>query len=162
MRQSQYLYLLNYILFPLPYNWPTWAQEKQYDKKNKLKLCTNQRQEPPYWATFSWQPICVAIFRPHLLLCYLQNMYVSPSYFLKVNYIKSEYYLWDMRPCWHVGDYQCSSETTVNFYQIIRCHVPEDSTLRTHHSDSLKSYMVKLLITASSITTFLSYKENLP
>jgi hypothetical protein len=33
-----------------------------------------------------------------------------------------------------------ASETLVNFYQTTRRYNPEDSHLRTHHSENLKSY----------------------
>jgi hypothetical protein len=34
-----------------------------------------------------------------------------------------------------------SSETLVNFYQTTRCYNPEDSHLRTHRRENLKSYL---------------------
>jgi hypothetical protein len=35
-----------------------------------------------------------------------------------------------------------TSETLVNFYQTTRCYNPEDSRIRTHRRENLKSYMV--------------------
>jgi hypothetical protein len=40
-----------------------------------------------------------------------------------------------------------TSETLVNFYQTTRLYNPEDSHLRTHRRDNLKSYKVKGLLT---------------
>jgi hypothetical protein len=37
-----------------------------------------------------------------------------------------------------------TSETLVNFYQTTRRYNPEDSHLRTHHRENLKSYLVNL------------------
>jgi hypothetical protein len=34
-----------------------------------------------------------------------------------------------------------TSETLVNFYQTTRRYNPEDSNLRTHHRENLKSYI---------------------
>jgi hypothetical protein len=36
-----------------------------------------------------------------------------------------------------------TSETLVNFYQTTRCYNPEDSHLRTHRRENLKSYLEK-------------------
>jgi hypothetical protein len=35
-----------------------------------------------------------------------------------------------------------TSETLVNFYQTTRCYNPDDSHLRTHRRENLKSYSV--------------------
>jgi hypothetical protein len=35
-----------------------------------------------------------------------------------------------------------TSETLVNFYQTTRCYNPEDSHLRTHRRENLKSYLL--------------------
>jgi hypothetical protein len=35
-----------------------------------------------------------------------------------------------------------TSETLVNFYQTTRCYNPEDSHLRTHRRENLKSYII--------------------
>jgi hypothetical protein len=37
-----------------------------------------------------------------------------------------------------------TSETSVNFYQITRCYDQEDSHLRTHRRESLKSYILTI------------------
>jgi hypothetical protein len=37
-----------------------------------------------------------------------------------------------------------TSETLVNFYQNIRRYNPEDSNLRTHRRQNLKSYIIRL------------------
>jgi hypothetical protein len=39
-----------------------------------------------------------------------------------------------------------SSETLVNFYQTTRCYNPEDSNLRAHRRENLKSYLIKLVV----------------
>jgi hypothetical protein len=38
-----------------------------------------------------------------------------------------------------------TSETLVNFYQITRRYNPEDSHLRTHRRENLKSYLLAFL-----------------
>jgi hypothetical protein len=38
-----------------------------------------------------------------------------------------------------------TSETLVNFYQTTRRYNPEDSHLRTHHCENLKSYLIFML-----------------
>jgi hypothetical protein len=59
---------------------------------------------------------------------------------------------WVVAPCSLVEVYQrfrgpcClhhqdDDETLVNFYRTTRCYNPEDSHLRTHHSENLKSYL---------------------
>jgi hypothetical protein len=35
-------------------------------------------------------------------------------------------------------------ETSVNFYQITRCNIPEDSHLYTRRSENLKSYLLSI------------------
>jgi hypothetical protein len=42
------------------------------------------------------------------------------------------------------------SETLVNFYQITRRYNPEDSYLRTHCRENLKSYLQRVSITKIS------------
>jgi hypothetical protein len=44
-----------------------------------------------------------------------------------------------------------TSETLVNFYQTTRRYNPEDSHLRTHRRENLKSYLVDNLIVLSTI-----------
>jgi hypothetical protein len=39
-----------------------------------------------------------------------------------------------------------TSETLANFYQTTRCYNPEDSHLRTHRRENLKSYLVKVCL----------------
>jgi hypothetical protein len=42
----------------------------------------------------------------------------------------------------HQGDETARTyETLVNFYQTTRCYNPEDSHLRTHRHENLKSYL---------------------
>jgi hypothetical protein len=39
-----------------------------------------------------------------------------------------------------------TSETLVNFYQTTRRYYPEDSHLRTHRRENLKSYLTQLIV----------------
>lgn len=39
----------------------------------------------------------------------------------------------------------CSSETSLNFYQITRCHIPEDSNINSHSRESLISLLFEFL-----------------
>jgi hypothetical protein len=43
-----------------------------------------------------------------------------------------------------------TSETLVNFYQTTRRYNPEDSHLRTHHHENLKSYFLNQLVRTSN------------
>jgi hypothetical protein len=45
-----------------------------------------------------------------------------------------------------------TSEMLVNFYQTTRRYNPEDSHLRTHRRENLKSYNSNLLLTLSKVT----------
>jgi hypothetical protein len=48
---------------------------------------------------------------------------------------------------WVVGRMEAArtSEMLVNFYQTTQCYNPEDSHLRTHHRENLKSYFERNL-----------------
>jgi hypothetical protein len=64
---------------------------------------------------------------------------------------------WVVEPCSLVEVYQDllialmieaarTSETLVNFYQTTQCYKPEDSHLRTHSRENLKSYLDRILV----------------
>jgi hypothetical protein len=45
-----------------------------------------------------------------------------------------------------------TSETLVNFYQTTRRYNPEDSHLRTHRRENLKSYKITACLTIHPVT----------
>jgi hypothetical protein len=47
-----------------------------------------------------------------------------------------------------------TSETLVNFYQTPRRYNPEDSHLRTHRRENLKSYFIIIIVTAMKTSNF--------
>jgi hypothetical protein len=44
-----------------------------------------------------------------------------------------------------------TSETSVNVYQTTRRNNPEDSHLRTHHRENLKSYLISYLLQVTKL-----------
>jgi hypothetical protein len=61
--------------------------------------------------------------------------------------------------CLHHQDDKAArtSETLVNFYQITRRYNPEDSHLRTHRRENLRSYLISVII---SIVNYIQDSTN--
>jgi hypothetical protein len=75
---------------------------------------------------------------------------------------------WVVAPCSLVEVYQRialmmeatrTSETLVNFYQTTRRFNPEDSHLRTHRRENLKSYYVCIMVSKKSVTLIIGHKK---
>jgi hypothetical protein len=72
-------------------------------------------------------------------------MTVTPSFLLTVRMKMAVF--WVVAPCRVITlmmEAARASETLVNFYQTTWCYNPEDSHLRTHRRENLKSYFVRM------------------
>jgi hypothetical protein len=54
-----------------------------------------------------------------------------------------------------------TSETLVNFYQTTRRYNPEDSHLRTHHRENLKSYISDFIYNICNVSIYVFVKTKL-